>query len=208
MVNFTAYLKIMIKIPSTAKALIFDLDGTLADTMQNHFQAWRRAVSPFGIDFTAELFLSLTGMSRWATIEKLNELYNTSMNVQEVGKLKGEYFHEVSHLTKEIEVVANVVRQYFGVLPMAIGTGSTGGGAKQTLDITNLKQYFDIVITSDDITKPKPHPETFLKCAELMSVDPKDCLIFEDGILGIQAAKTAGMQVIDINDYFKIEFKI
>ena len=198
----------MIEIASTAKGLIFVLDGTLADTMQNHLTSWRRAVSPFAINFTAELFLSLTGMSRWATIERLNELFGTSMDVKEVGKAKGEYFHELSHLTKEIEVVSNVVRKYHNILPMSIGTGSTGGGAKQSLEITNLKQYFDIIITSDDITRPKPHPETFLKCAELMSVDPKDCVVFEDGILGIQAAKAAGMQVVDVNNYYKVQFTI
>ena len=198
----------MIEIPSNAKALIFDLDGTLANTMQNHFQAWRKSVSPYGIDFTVELFLSLTGMSRWATIEKLNELFNTNMDVQEVGKLKGEHFHKVSHLTKEIEVVGNVVRKYHGILPMAIGTGSTKGGAKQSLEITNLQQYFEIVITSDDITRPKPDPETFLKCAQLMNVAPKDCVVFEDGILGIQAAEKVGMTVIDVNDYYKIKFTI
>lgn len=198
----------MIEIPSNAKALIFDLDGTLADTMQNHFQAWRKSVLPYGIDFTSELFLSLTGMSRWATIEKLNELFGTKMDVQKVGKIKGELFHEVSHLTEEIKVIGDVVRKYQGVLPMSIGTGSTRGGAKQSLEITDLQKYFDIVITSDDIANPKPHPETFLKCAELMNVDPKDCVVFEDGVLGMQAAETAGMMVIDVNDYYKVEFTL
>ena len=110
--------------------------------------------------------------------------------------------------TKEIAVVADVIRKYHNVLPMSIGTGSTKNGAKKTLEVIDMTHFFDIVITSNDIENPKPHPETFLKCATLMKVDPKDCIVFEDGILGMQAAKTAGMQVIDVNDYFKMEFKI
>ena len=198
----------MIEIPKNVKGLIFDLDGTLANTMQNHFKSWRKAVSPYGIDFTSELFLSLTGMSRWATIEKLNELYGTSMDVDLVGKIKGDAFKEVAHLTEEIKIVGDVVRKYHTILPMSIGTGSTTEGAKHSLEITNLQQYFDIVITADDIENPKPHPETFLKCAELMDVNPKECLVFEDGILGMQAAEAVGMSVVDVNDYYKVEFTI
>ncbi|MDX1830110.1 MAG: beta-phosphoglucomutase family hydrolase [Lutibacter sp.] len=196
----------MITIPSNAKGLIFDLDGTIANTMPNHFKAWRKAVSPYGIDFNEELFMSLTGMARTATINKLNQLFNTKMNPEIVGEIKNEYFNLLVSETKEIEVVANVIREFHNKLPMAIGTGSTTEGAKQTLEIIDMQQYFNIVITSDDVVQGKPHPETFLKCAELMQVNPTECVVFEDGILGMKAAKTAGMMVIDINEYFKTEF--
>jgi beta-phosphoglucomutase family hydrolase len=196
----------MITIPSNVKGLIFDLDGTIANTMPNHFKAWRHAVSPYGIDFNEELFLSLTGMSKVATINKLNELFGTKMNSQKVGASKDTYFNNLVNQTKEIEVVANVIRAYHKKLPMAIGTGSTTKGAKQTLEIIEMQQYFNIVITSEDVAQCKPHPETFLKCAELMQVNPKDCIVFEDGELGMRAARSAGMMVIDINKYFKTEF--
>jgi len=196
----------MITIPSNAKGLIFDLDGTIANTMPNHFKAWRKAVSPYGIDFDEELFMSLTGMARKPTINKLNQLFNTKMNPEIVGGIKEEYFKLLVSETKEIEVVANVIRKFHKKLPMAIGTGSTTEGAKQTLEIIGMQQYFNIVITSDDVVYGKPHPETFLKCAELMQVNPTECVVFEDGILGMKAAKTAGMMVIDINEYFKTEF--
>ncbi len=196
----------MITIPSNIKGLIFDLDGTIANTMPNHFKAWRHAVSPYGIDFNKELFLSLTGMSKISTIIKLNELFGTTMNPKKVGKSKDQFFKTLVHETKEIEVVANVIRKFHNKLPMAIGTGSTTGGAKQTLEITGMQQYFNIVITSDDVVQGKPHPETFLKCADLMQVNPKECIVFEDGELGMQAARSAGMMIIDVNDYFKTEF--
>ncbi len=198
----------MIEIPKQAKALIFDLDGTVANTMQNHFTAWRKAVVPYGIDFNATLFKQLTGMPSYATIEKLNKLFGTEMDPLEVGKKKTDNYKKEAHSTKEISVVADVVRKYYSSLPMSIGTGSNKLGAKNTLEATGMQKYFDIIVSADDITNPKPHPETFLKCAELMNVQPQDCVVFEDGELGMQAAKKAGMMVIDINNYYKIEFTV
>lgn len=198
----------MIEIPKEAKALIFDLDGTLANTMQHHFEAWRKAVSPYGIEFTSELFMSLTGMSRWSTIETLNKQFGTQMDVKEVGDVKASHFKTLVNSTTEISIVADVVRKYHTVLPICIGTGSTKKGAKKTLEIINMQHFFDVVVTADDVENSKPYPDTFLKCAELMGVKPEDCVVFEDGILGMRAAKAAGMMLIDINDYYKIEFKI
>lgn len=198
----------MIEIPIKAKALIFDLDGTVADTMQNHFESWRKAVTPYGIEFTADLFKSLTGKTRIATILKLNELFGTNMDPVEVGKIKGENFKTLVDFTQEISIVADVVRKYHNILPMSIGTGSTRNGAKKTLEVIKMSHYFDYVVTANDITIPKPDPETFLKCSHLMGVNPKDCVVFEDGILGMQAAKEAGMMVVNVNDYFKMEFVI
>ncbi|AOW21195.1 HAD family hydrolase [Urechidicola croceus] len=198
----------MIKIPQSTKGLIFDLDGTVANTMQNHFTSWRHAILPHGIDFNQELFLSLTGMPRHATIAKLNEMFGTSMNLQEVGDAKATHYKSLAHTTQEIEVVTDVIKRYHTILPMSIGTGSTKAGAKYTLETIGYSQFFDIVITADDIEKPKPHPETFLKCADLMGIKPKDCIVFEDGELGMIAAREVGMAVIDVNDYFKQEFVI
>lgn len=198
----------MIEIPKNAKGLIFDLDGTVANTMQNHFDAWSAAVRPYGIDFTSDLFKSLTGMPKVATILKLNELFGVDMNTDEVGEAKAKVYKELVTETKEITVVADVVRKYHGKLPMSIGTGSTQVGAQRTLSILGLKHYFNPIITADDVLNFKPAPDTFLKCAELMGVEPKDCVVFEDGVLGIQAAESVGMMVIDVNDYFEMKFTI
>jgi beta-phosphoglucomutase family hydrolase len=198
----------MIEIPKNAKGLIFDLDGTVANTMQNHFIAWRDAVSPFGINFTGEIFLQLTGMPKAATIIRLNELFGTTMDTEKVGKAKAEVYKKLVSQTQEIKVVTDVIRKYHGKLPMSIGTGSTQIGARRTLSILGLEHYFNPIITADDVQNFKPAPDTFLKCAELMGVDAKDCVVFEDGILGMQAAETAGMMVVDVNDYFKIEFSV
>ena len=197
----------MIEVPSRIKGLIFDLDGTVANTMQNHYIAWKTAVEPYGIQFTGEVFVQLTGMPKAATIQKLNEMYGTTMDPIAVGKMKANKYKELVYETKEIEVVANVVRKYHGKLPMSIGTGSTQIGARRTLGILNMTHYFDPIVTADDVENFKPFPDTFLKCAEAMGVAPEDCLVFEDGILGMQAARAVGMQVIDVNDYFEMNFE-
>lgn len=197
----------MIEIPSHIKGLIFDLDGTVANTMQSHFIAWKEAVEPYGIKFTGDVFAQLTGMPKAATIIKLNEMYGTEMDPKVVGQKKADRYKELVYETKEIEVVADVVRKYHGKLPMSIGTGSTRFGADRTLDILKMKQYFNPIVTADDVDNYKPAPDTFLKCAEEMGVAPEDCLVFEDGILGIQAAESVGMGVVDVNDYFKIDFE-
>lgn len=197
----------MIAVPSRIKGLIFDLDGTVANTMQNHYIAWKTAVEPYGIKFTGEVFVQLTGMPKAATIEKLNEMYGTAMDPTLVGKVKAETYKALVNQTEEIEIVADVVRRYHGKLPMAIGTGSTQIGAHRTLRILNMTQYFDAIVTADDVVNFKPAPDTFLKCAEAIGVAPEDCLVFEDGILGMQAARAIGMEVVDVNDYFEMIFE-
>jgi HAD superfamily hydrolase (TIGR01509 family) len=87
---------------------------------------------------------------------------------------------------------------------MAVGTGGSRRLSLKTLEIIGLKGYFDILVTSEDVSNFKPHPDTFLKCAELMGVAPSDCEVFEDGILGLQAARSAGMMVVDVTEYYTV----
>jgi len=193
-----------IQIDRHAKGLIFDLDGTLADTMPIHFVSWRNAAAIYGIDFTTELFAQLAGIPLYPTIEKLNEMFGTSIDPKEMGDIKEAEFEKNMHLTPEIKVVTDLVRANYGKIPMAIGTGGSRRLALKTLEVIGLDKYFDILVSSEDVTHYKPHPETFLKCAELMGIEPACCEVFEDGILGIQAAKKAGMMVVDVTQYYEV----
>jgi beta-phosphoglucomutase family hydrolase len=197
-------IKFDLKVNPKAKALIFDLDGTLADTMPIHFIAWKNAAAKYGIDFTTELFSQLAGIPLYPTVEKLNQLFAKNIDPKEMGDIKEAEFEKNMHLTPEIKVVTNLVRKYHGKLPMAVGTGGSRRLSLKTLGIIGLQDYFDILVTSDDVSHFKPHPETFVKCAELMGVAPADCEVFEDGVLGFQAARTAGMMVVDVTQYYEV----
>ncbi len=193
-----------LKINPKAKALIFDLDGTLADTMPIHYTAWKNAAAKFGIVFSTELFSQLAGIPLYPTVEKLNQLFGKNIDPKEMGDIKEAEFEKNMLLTPEIKIITDLVRKYHGKLPMAVGTGGSRRLSLKTLGIIGLKEYFDILVTSEDVSNFKPHPETFVKCAELMGVNPVDCEVYEDGVLGIQAAKTAGMMVVDVTQYYEV----
>jgi beta-phosphoglucomutase family hydrolase len=197
-------IKTQLSINPKAKGLIFDLDGTLADTMPIHYIAWRNAVAPYGIDFTTELFSQLAGIPVYQTIEKLNELFGTQMDPKVLGDMKEAEFEKNMHLTPEIKIVADLVRENFGKIPMSVGTGGSRRLSLKTLKIIGLSDFFDILVTSEDVQNFKPHPETFLQCAKLMGIAPEDCEVFEDGQLGIQAAHTAGMMLVDVTKYYEV----
>jgi beta-phosphoglucomutase family hydrolase len=187
-----------------AKGLIFDLDGTLADTMPIHYVAWKNAAAKYGIEFTTELFAQLAGIPLYPTVEKLNQLFGKNINPREMGDLKETEFELNMHLTPEIKIVTDLVRENYGKIPMAVGTGGSRRLSIKTLQTIGMDKYFEILVTSEDVKNFKPHPETFLKCAEFMGVDPADCEVFEDGILGMQAAKDAGMMVVDVTQYYEV----
>ncbi|MFY9153946.1 MAG: HAD-IA family hydrolase [Prolixibacteraceae bacterium] len=197
-------IKTNLTINPKAKGLIFDLDGTLADTMPIHYIAWKNAAARYGIDFTTELFMELAGIPLYPTVEKLNEIFGTNIDPHEMGDVKEAEFEANMHLTPEIKIVTDLVRANHGKIPMAVGTGGARRLALKTLEIIGFKDYFDVLVSSEDVSNYKPNPETFLKCAEKMGVKPADCEVYEDGILGIQAALTAGMMVVDVTQYYEV----
>jgi len=187
-----------------AKALIFDLDGTLADTMPVHFLAYKNILVEYGIHFTPELFAKLAGIPAVGTIEKLNEWFGTKMDAEVVGHQKEGEYEKMMHKMKPITPVVELAKRYHGILPMAVGTGGYRRLAWKTMDILALDKYFDILVSTEDVARPKPFPDTFLKCAELLGVEPAICEVFEDAQLGIQAAKAAGMMTKLVTDYYEV----
>ncbi len=185
-----------------AKGLIFDLDGTLADTMPAHYLAWKSACKSFGIDYPIDLFLKLAGVTLIDTAKIINQIYGTNIDPAVLGEAKENAFIKTIPITKPIEPVAALVKKYYGILPMAIGTGGSHDIAWETLKTIGLKKYFKILIGAEDITKCKPDPETFLKGAALMNVEPEFCQVFEDGKLGLQAARDGLMIATDVTPYY------
>lgn len=186
------------------KALIFDLDGTIADTMPVHFLAYKNIVAEYGIEFTPDLFATLAGIPAVGTIRKLNEMFGTSMNPEEVGTNKEREYEKIMHKMKPVTPVVDFIKIYHGKMPMSVGTGGYKRLAWKTLEILGLNDYFEILVSCEDVQNPKPHPETFLRCAELMNVEPSACHVFEDAELGIEAARAAGMTSTLVTGYYEV----
>jgi beta-phosphoglucomutase family hydrolase len=186
------------------KALIFDLDGTLADTMPVHYKAYQNILKDYNIDFTPELFMSMAGIPAVGTIQKINELFGTKMDAGKVGFLKEEEYEKMMHQMKPIQPVIELMKNYHGKLPIAVGTGGYQRLAWKTMKILELDKYTDILVSCEDVKHPKPHPETFLKCAERIGVKPQFCQVFEDGELGMQAAKAAGMKATLVTGFYEV----
>lgn len=193
-----------LEIDGRAKGLIFDLDGTIADTMPIHYIAWRNAAARYGIDFTAGLFEQLAGVPLYPTVERLNELFGKKIDPKEMGDAKEREYEQNMEKMKPVEPVISLIKRYHGKLPMAVGTGGLTRLAWRTLELVGVDQLIDVLVSSEDVRHYKPHPETFLRCAELMGVEPSACQVFEDGVLGIQAAKEAGMMVTDVRAYYTV----
>ncbi len=186
------------------KGLIFDLDGTLADTMPYHFEGWKKACLKYGADIDTSFLRKHSGSpGRFIASEIIKKSnLNNGVTIEQILKMKTEEFFKVQHLVKPIEPVVDIVKKYYGTIPMAIGTGGHRKAVERTLEVTGLRKYFGIIVTANDVDYFKPHPETFLKCAELMKVDPSQIEVFEDGDLGIEAARMAGMIATDVRSWY------
>lgn len=189
-----------------AKGLIFDLDGTLADTMPVHYKACQDVCVPRGFDFPLNFFFDMAGIPTIPCFAELVSKYHLDADAEELAKLKEERFLELIDLIKPIYPVADIVLQNKGLMPMSIGTGGERVSVDKTLRAINFIDTFPIRVCSEDVKKHKPDPETFLKCAHMMKVHPKDCQVFEDGELGLTAAREAGMIATDVRPYLP-EFK-
>lgn len=191
------------------KGLIFDLDGTLVNSMPYHLYCWKKACKHFGADIDQNFLRMHTGSPGRIIAEeaiKKNHLED-KVTIEDVMKLKFDIFDKVQHNIKAIKPVADIVKKYYGILPMAVGTGGHSGVVEKSLAYAGLDKYFDIIVTASDIQHFKPHPETFLKCAEKMGVAPQDIEVFEDGDLGIEAAKRAGMYVADVKSWYNSDWE-
>jgi beta-phosphoglucomutase family hydrolase len=186
------------------KGLIFDLDGTLADTTPYHFIAWNLASKKFGIDMDKAFLRKFNGSPGKVIATEIIKKYGMedAISIEEIIKEKIRQFDKFQHEIKPIIPVTDIVRKYHGIFPMAVGTGGHRKTVIRTLETTGMKNYFDIIVTSNDVDNFKPHPETFLKCAEMMNVEPSHIEVFEDSNLGLEAARRAGMIATDVSSWY------
>lgn len=193
-------------------ALIFDMDGTLVDSGQLHEFSWRATLQRYGIPIDGPLMRSLAGVPTRETLELLVKkfLCPAPCSVEEMNAFKEQCVRDSLHRFVQPTALIDVVQKYHRRKPMAIGTGANTAEAWLVLKQCGLDRYMDVVVGADQVQNPKPAPDTFLRCAELLGVDATHCVVFEDSRLGLQAAASAGMAGIDVllmhnihNDYFQ-----
>ncbi|MFV0415786.1 MAG: HAD family hydrolase [Chthoniobacterales bacterium] len=178
------------------KAYIFDCDGTLADTMPLHYRAWKKAVGEHGGDFPEDLFYSWGGRPTIVIVNELNERFGLKMPPEETVRRKENYYLELIPEVKPVPPVVELMHRYHGTAPLAVASGGHRELVEATLNSLGLVKYFDTMVCAEDYVHGKPSPEPFLLAAKRMGVEPQDCLVFEDGQLGVDAAVAAGMQYV------------
>jgi HAD superfamily hydrolase (TIGR01509 family) len=184
--------------PGTFRAYLLDCDGTIADSMPLHYIAWEKALGEWGCPFDEDLFYTWGGKPAAEIIATLNRMNGLNMPVETVGERKeGLYFEQLPQLKAVPEVLEHIEAQY-GRIPLAVVSGGKRISVVNSLTRLSLLDKFETIVGAEDYRNSKPAPDAFLIAAARVGVEPKDCLVFEDTDMGIQAATAAGMASVKV----------
>ena len=187
------------------KGFLFDLDGVIVDTAVFHFQAWRRLAQKLGGDFTEEQNEQLKGVSRVDSLKKIIDWTGATVSDEEFQTLMVEknewYLDLVKGLGPQdaLPGALNFLQTAYNQ-GIKIALGSASKNAPMILEKLGITPLFTAIIDGNNVVNGKPHPEVFLKGAEALGLEPSECVVFEDSIAGVQAAKTGGMSSVGIGD--------
>ena len=183
-----------LKLPAGAfAAYIFDCDGTIVDSMPLHYRAWKAALAEWNCEFPEALFYSWGGKPVREIIAELNQMHGLNRPIDSLATRKEAlYLAQIPSLRAIPEVVEHIHAQ-FGRIPFAVASGSRRDSVAGSLTAVGLLGKFDVIVSAGDYKHAKPAPDCFLLAAERLGVAPENCLVFEDTLLGIQAATAAGM---------------
>ena len=189
------------------QALIFDLDGTLVNSMPAHFKAWCLALedheSP-GV-FPEDVFYAMGGRPTRDIVEIINGERGLKLDPERVAFSKKRHFMKELDRLELIEEVASFARENRGKVPMAVASGGSRVVVEKTLQVMGISDWFDEVVSSDEVANGKPAPDVFIEAAARLGVRPSDCVVFEDGRAGIEAAISAGMKVVTVPTQFNVQ---
>jgi beta-phosphoglucomutase family hydrolase len=180
------------------RAYLFDCDGTIVDSMPLHYTAWKKALGEWNCPFEEELFYAWGGRPVTEIIGALNQDHGLNMPVDAVAKRKENLYYELVHELKAIPEVVEHIEAKHGQIPLAVVSGSRRNSVVHSLTALGLLDKFDVLVCAEDYARGKPAPDCFLTAAAHLGVDPKDCLVFEDTDMGIEAATAAGMASVRV----------
>lgn len=185
------------------KGFIFDLDGVIVDTAKYHFLAWKKLANGLGIDFTSEQNEQLKGVSRVRSLEKILSWGNKTLSPEEFSELMAkkndDYLSYIAQMD-DSEILPDVpkILHYLIDNKQGIALGSASKNARAILEKVHLIEKFQAIVDGTNVSKAKPDPEVFLNAAAEIEMQPKDCVVFEDSVAGVQAANAANMISIGI----------
>ena len=192
-----------IPIPPHIRALLFDCDGTLVDTMPLHWQAWLETLHHVGIEISQDFIEGYRGATVTDIVAAVSRATGKTIDLATFVPRKQARFRELLPGVQEIALVADLARAHHNKLPMAIVSGGCRRNVVASLEATGLAQYFPVVLTSDDPFPGKPAPDLFLEAARRLGVAPELCQVFEDGDLGLDAARAANMLATDVRPWLE-----
>jgi HAD superfamily hydrolase (TIGR01509 family) len=182
-------------------AILFDCDGTLADTMPAHYRAWLAVTRAHGIAFDEDRFYSLGGRPTRDIVATLAAEAGLAVDVEQAAHHKEQSFLDQLAGILPIDPVVDVVRRSRGRVPIAVVTGGYREVCRQILDRIGIADCFDTIVASEDTSRHKPDPDPFLEAARRLGARPERCVVWEDSELGIEAARRAGMHWIDVRAF-------
>ena len=180
------------------KGLIFDCDGTLADTMPLHWRAWQVIAAKHRIHLPEDRFYALGGVPSRDILKMLSSEQGVALDHLAVAREKEAEYLPLIAQVEPINAVVAIARENYGVLPMAVASGGTHRSIDTVLAHLGVRELFQTVVTSEDVTRQKPAPDIFLEAARRIGVPPRFCRAYEDTDLGMKAIRAAGMEAVDV----------
>lgn len=187
-----------LELPVDVEGVIFDCDGTLADTMPLHYRAWAETLALSGTEMSEALFYELGGVATEEIVRILNARHGGHLPVAETAAAKEQRYEELLPQAPAIRPVVTLARMLCGRLPMAVASGGIRRLVDKTLAALDLTHCFQAIRTAEDVVHGKPAPDLFLSAAAAIGVPPERCMVYEDSDLGLEAARRAGMRWVDV----------
>lgn len=182
--------------------LIFDCDGTLADTMPLHYEAWSATLRRFHLSLDEDRFYALGGWPSRSVAELLIVESHRTADPTHVAEQKESLFLTMLDRVTSIEPIVAEARKHRGLLPMAVATGATSDICERILHTIGIRDWFDALVAADHVERHKPEPDVFLEAARQIGVEPGRCIVYEDADPGIEAARRAGMEFVDVRKIY------